>query len=153
MTADDLRARLRRDDRVAVVERALLASRLGLGSDDDLLDDRVVDALLALPTAVILTIEAARLLERLDVIVARAHPVDLTYHDRTADRYAATVARVPLGADGLHGVVTAALVETDPDLLLVLAVDDREAASLDVAETEALAYALLRLVAHAEEDR
>lgn len=141
--AGDVRARLRDgDDRVPLVERALLAARLGLTGDDlGLLADATVADLLALPTGVTLTIGAARLLERLDAHVARAHTVDLDHRDD------ATVARVALGADGEHGVVTAALGDGAPDRLVVLAVDDREVASLDVGETEALGRALLRLAA------
>jgi hypothetical protein len=147
---DELRAA---DPRVDDVVRAFVLQRLSL-SDDDLADD-VVEAVLRHVLRSFIgghyVVGAVRLLARLDAVVARAHPVDLTYHERTADRYAATVTRVPLGDDGLHGVVTAALVDADPDRLVVLAVDDREAASLDVVEAEALAYALLRLVALARD--
>lgn len=89
--ADDLRAA---DDRVPVVERALLAARLGLAVDDlDLLLNVTVTDLLELPGAVVHTVAAARLLDRLDARVARRHPVDLEH------RPGVTVARVPLGDD------------------------------------------------------
>lgn len=146
MTASgDVRARLRAaDDRVPTVERALLAARLGLVGDDlDLLLNTTVTDLLELPSSVTLTIAAARLLEHLDAHVARRHPVDLEYGDDV------TTARVPLGDDTM---VTAALQHDLPAWLVVLEVDDREAATLDVDEADHLAYALLRLVAHAEEE-
>lgn len=138
---EDVRTRLRRDDRVPPVERALLASRLGLAGDDlELLLDTTVTDLLALPSSVVLTIGAARLLGHLDAHVARAHPVDLAYGDGV------TTARVALGEDGDEGIVTAALQHDLPEWLVLLERDDREVAQLDLAEAEALAYALLRLV-------
>lgn len=152
MTASgDVRTRLRAaDDRVPTVERALLAARLGLVGDDlDLLLSTTVTDLLELPSSVTLTIAAARLLEHLDAHVARRHPVDLEYGDDV------TVVRVPLGDDDERGTVTAALQHEPSNharWLVVLEVDDAEAASLDLDEANHLAYALLRLVAHAEEE-
>lgn len=148
---DGVRARLRAaDDRVPTVERALLAARLGLAGDDlELLLDATVTDLLELPGSVTLTIAAARLLGRLDAHVARRYPVDLERGDGV------TVARVPLGDDGERGTVTAALQHEPSNHArwsVVLEVDDAEAASLDLDEADHLAYALLRLVAHAEEE-
>lgn len=128
------------DPRVPVVERGLLAARLGATVQDlDLLDAGTVADLLAQPAAVLHAFGAARLLEHLDAVVARAHPVAL---DRpTTDVVVATV----LVDDG-DVTLTAALQLDLVDPLVVLEVDDREAVQVDLDETEALAYALLRLI-------
>lgn len=143
MTRDDaprLRDRLRADPRVPVVTRAFLGQRLGLVGDDlELLDDDVVVRFLALPGSVTLGLGAVRLLERLDALVARAHPVDLSY--RSTD---VTVARVAVDDGDVE--VTAALQLDGVEPWVTLEVDDREVVTLDVGDTEALAYALLRLV-------
>lgn len=136
--------RVRRDDpRVPVIERGLLAAQLGTTVHDlNLLEHqlpRVVATLLDRSAAVVQTIGAQRLLEQLDAHEARRHPVDLEYP--SAD---VTVARVPF--DDGDTELTAALQHDLEEPLVVLEVAEREVAQLDVTETEALAYALLRLV-------
>lgn len=137
-TVGDVRARLRAaDDRVPTVERALLAARLSLVGDDlELLLNTTVTDLLELPASVTLTIQAARLLERLDAHEARAHPVDL---ERDGDR---VVARVPLEDDDVAQDVTFDVtlrpdgtIDLDRDLDPLLTPDD----------AEALGYALIQL--------
>jgi hypothetical protein len=134
--ADELRDR---DDRVPLVEHALLVARLGLASDVDLPSADVVAALLTLPGAVVHTIGAARLLERLDAHVARRHPVDLEFHGGP------TVARVPVGDDRACRLVLedgrVRVVATDLPIALV------------PADARLLATALHRLADLAEEDR
>lgn len=136
--ADRLRAA---DDRVPVVERAFLAQRLGLVGDDlELLDDDVVTRFLALPASVTLPIAATRLLERLDAVVARAHPVLLDWPG-DGDGFTA-VATVPFGDDDrLRVVLDDGVVAVRREVSPVLA-------PLSLDDAEALAYALLRLVAH-----
>lgn len=144
---DDLRARANRDPRVAVVARAFLAQRLGLVGDDlELLADATVRDLLALPAGVLLDLAAARLLERLDAQLARAHPVDLDHVEPVHDvpHAAATIARVPLDDDVSFDLTLRrdGMIDLDRDLDPLLTPDD----------AEALAYALLRLVALAREE-
>lgn len=156
----DVRTCLRAaDDRVPVVERRLLAARLGLPGDDlDLLPDATVTDLLELPSSVVLTIGASRLLAELDARVARAHPVDLSYpHDPEGEDAppGVVVATVLTAADD---VVTAALDTTSyldpprasPPVVRVEAADE-VVLEVDVEAAEALAYALLRLAALAHD--
>jgi len=144
----DLATRLRAaDDRVAVVERRLLAARLGLAGDDlELLLNATVTDLLELPASVTLTLGAARLLAELDARDARAHPVDLEHLD---DVLVATV------LTGDERRVTAALqpaLACDPlTATVLLEVDDREVLALDADDAEDVAYALLRLAREARD--
>lgn len=137
----ELAERLRAaDDRVPVVERAFLAQRLGLVGDDlELLDDDVVTRFLALPASVTLPIAATRLLEHLDAVVARAHPVLLDWPG-DGDGFTA-VATVPFGDDDdrLRVVLDDGVVAVRREVSPVLA-------PLSLDDAEALAYALLRLV-------
>lgn len=123
--------RIRREDaRVPYVERALLAAQLGTTLDDLLLlGDDVVTSLLDRPSAVVQTIGASRLLERIDAHVAREHPVDLERHGPI------TTASVPVGDDDATRVV----LERG-----TVFIDSLE---LSADDAEALAHALLRLVA------
>jgi hypothetical protein len=146
----DVRTRLRAaDDRVPLVERRLLAARLGLAGDDlDLLLNATVTDLLELPASVTITIGASRLLAELDAHVARAHPVDLSYpHD-------------PEGEDAPSGVVVATVPVGDDDVRRLVLEDDVIHVPHDVDpcseeltpdDAEALAYALLRLVSLARD--
>jgi len=153
--ASDVLDRLRRDPRVDVVVRAFVAQRLGLlGDDAELLGpvfDRLVYELVhRLGPGAALVIQANRLLEHLDAVVARAHPVDLSYpHDPEGnDAPPGAVVATVLTDD--EAIVTAALQPRhtfDPLLATVLLeVDDREVLALTADDAEALAYALLRLV-------
>lgn len=144
---DDVLARLRRDPRVDVVARRLLAVRLGVPVDDlDLLPDATVTHLLTLPSLdVALVLGAHRLLEHLDAQVARAHPVDL---DRPVP--GVTVATV-LTADD-DRVTVAYDHDVGAHRPVALEVDDRPLLDLTRDDAEALAHALLRLVAVAHEE-
>jgi hypothetical protein len=96
-----------------------------------------VRELLTLPTVVTATVAASRLLERLDARLAREHPVDLEFHGPVA------VATVPLGDDDAGRVVL--------ERGVVTITDDVDHRALSVDDAEALAYALLRLVAVARD--
>lgn len=129
-----VRERLRADPRVPLVERAFLAQRVGLvGGDVELLRDATVRDLLALPSSVVMTIGAARLLERLDAQLAREHPVDVDHPTPNV-----AVAHVPFDDDVVFDVVMRddGRIDLDRDLDPLLSLD----------EAESLAYALLRLV-------
>lgn len=139
----DLIARLRADPRVPLVERGLLAARLGETLHDlESLGDAVVSELLAQPSARLHTVGAHRLLERLDAQVARAHPVDLERRDGVV----AAIVHLD-GDDGDDATVVTGTLRVDrDDPEVVVEVDDVEAVALTLAAAEALAHALLRLV-------
>lgn len=120
------------DDRVAYVERALLAAQLGTTVHDlELLPDDVVTTLLDRPSAVVQTIGATRLLAQLDALESRRHPVHIEYHGPI------TAAEVPIddGDDSVRLVLEDGVIHVTGDVTW-----------LTVDETEAIAHALLRLV-------
>lgn len=142
---DDVLARLRRDPRVDLVARGLLAAQLGLTVDDlPLLRDATVAELLRLPSAVSLVVGAHRLLGELDAQLARAHPVDLDYP--TAGVTVATVL-----TDDDDRVTVALNHDVGARWPVALEVDDRPLLDLTRDDAESVAYALLRLVALADE--
>lgn len=134
---ESVQDRIRReDDRVPYVERALLAAQLGTTYDDlELLPEvEVVQALLNRPSAVVQTIGASRLLEKIDAHVARERPVNLEYHGPI------TTATVPIGDDeSLRLVLEDGTIHLPSDV-------DPGSLWFTTDDAEALAHALLRLV-------
>lgn len=133
---DATRIRLRMDSRVNIIERALIAYRLG-ESSTALLDEHVIRELMDMPSGIVGTITASKLLEQLDAHEARKHPVDI---DRDGD---VMIAHVPLDDDDTFDLI----LRDDNRIALDRDMDP----FLNADEAEHMAYALLRLASIARE--